>query len=175
MSKFMDEHETKQVFGSPNTVTLDVPVVTSGSSRVNNINHFKAITTEMLNLYDIKNKDYGNSFAISLDEDGLLVAKIRLGDKYRRFSQLIKNPAEVKEESLRDTLIDMANYAVKTIMWMDDHSVSLEPHKNTGSEDTIDGYKPPYDTPGGIVCGHIFKEDDENKPSVKPYVLKELY
>lgn len=79
---------------------------------------FTRITTEMESLYYRKNSDYGNSFDKSLEEDGLLVAKIRLGDKYNRFSQLLKKDAEVADESLEDTLIDLANYAVMTLMWL---------------------------------------------------------
>lgn len=84
-----------------------------------NVKRFELITSEMALLFAKKNKDYGNSFDISLDEDGLLVSKIRLGDKLRRFAQLIKNEAEIKDESVRDTLVDMANYAIMTVMWMD--------------------------------------------------------
>lgn len=80
---------------------------------------FEKITKEMTDLCVKKNKDYGNSFNKSLDEDGLLVSKIRLGDKLARFSNLIKKEALVSDETLRDTLIDMASYAVLTIMWMD--------------------------------------------------------
>lgn len=85
---------------------------------------FYGVTGRMLALYCRKNKDYGDSFAKSLDEDGLLVAKIRIGDKVNRYNTLMKNKgnAEVKDESLVDTLIDMANYAVMTIMWIEDQT-----------------------------------------------------
>lgn len=83
---------------------------------------FYGVTERMLDLYCRKNKDYGDSFAKSLDEDGLLVAKIRIGDKVNRYSTLMKNKvdAQVKEETLVDTLIDMANYTIMTIMWIED-------------------------------------------------------
>lgn len=84
-----------------------------------NVKRFELVTDEMTKLFARKNKDYGNSFEISLDEDGLLVAKIRLQDKLQRFAQLINNQAEVKDESIRDTIIDLANYAAMTVMWMD--------------------------------------------------------
>lgn len=88
-----------------------------------NNKEMEAIFKELLELYSKKNKDYGNSFDKSLDEDGLIVLKIRLGDKFNRFSSLIKNNYvyEVEEESLRDTLIDLANYAVMGIRWMDNN------------------------------------------------------
>lgn len=87
-----------------------------------NIKEFKEVLTEMVNLYERKNKDYGNSFDKTLNEDGLLVLKIRLSDKLNRFSKLIKisdEERQVKNESIRDTLIDLANYAVMGIKWMD--------------------------------------------------------
>lgn len=83
---------------------------------------FKKITKEMVELYSRKNTDYGGSFDESLDEDGLLVAKIRMKDKLNRFSQLIDNDILVKDESIRDTLIDLANYSIMTLMWMNDEN-----------------------------------------------------
>lgn len=86
-----------------------------------NMEKFEAITKEMVKLYETKNKNYGDSFDKSLDEDGLLVSKIRLGDKFSRFVSLLKNNSTgTKDESIEDTLIDMANYAVMTIKWMRD-------------------------------------------------------
>ena len=78
------------------------------------------LTDEILELYEIKNSDYGNSFYKQLDEDGLLVSKIRLQDKLSRFSSIIKKGTiEVKDEKLRDTLIDLATYSIMTVAWMD--------------------------------------------------------
>lgn len=77
----------------------------------------------MISIYRKKNADYGNSFDQSLDEDGLLVAKIRIGDKVRRFLSLTKEGVEVqvKEESISDTLLDLANYCVMTIVYINNH------------------------------------------------------
>ena len=84
-------------------------------------NRFRFITEEMFTLYSQKNADYGDAFTQSLDEDGLLVSKIRMKDKLNRFSQLINNDALVNDESMRDTLIDLANYTVMTLMWLDEN------------------------------------------------------
>ena len=81
------------------------------------IQEFKNITQEMLETYSRKNVDYDDAFTKSLEEDGLLVAKIRLGDKYKRFSALIKQENLVKDESIEDTLLDMASYAIMTVMF----------------------------------------------------------
>lgn len=81
---------------------------------------FRSVTDKMLAIFKQKNHDYGNSFEQSLFEEGLAAARIRMGDKWNRFKQLSKGEeALVKDESLRDTLIDMANYAIMTVMWMD--------------------------------------------------------
>ena len=90
---------------------------------MNNVEQFKKMTAEMAALYEEKNRNYGNSFDKSLNEDGLLVSKIRLGDKYNRFSSLLKQKSEgTSDESIKDTLIDLANYAIMTIMWLENNN-----------------------------------------------------
>lgn len=81
---------------------------------------FEDITKSMSSIFRKKNHDYGNSFEQSLNEEGLAASRIRMGDKWNRFKQLSKGAqAQVNDESLRDTLIDMANYAIMTVMWLD--------------------------------------------------------
>lgn len=82
--------------------------------------YFCDIIDYMNGLYSRKNKDYGNSFDLSLDEFGLIASAIRLSDKFNRFKSLIKPNAtqNVKDESIRDTLVDMANYCIMTIMYI---------------------------------------------------------
>lgn len=89
-------------------------------------NHYKAgnfdvITREMKDLYELKNKNYGNSFSLSYGEYGLTMICIRLEDKLRRLKSLNKQGegANVDDESIRDTLIDLANYSVMAIMELD--------------------------------------------------------
>ncbi len=80
---------------------------------------FQAITATMLDTYIRKNHDYGDSFGEGFKEFGLMSAVIRLGDKYRRLKSLCKDSAKVKDESVKDTLLDMANYAVMTLVEME--------------------------------------------------------
>lgn len=77
----------------------------------------KDIVTNMNEMYKSKNEDYGDSFDKSLDKFGLLSSLIRLTDKMNRFEQLIDNDSKVNDESIEDTLLDMANYAIMTVMW----------------------------------------------------------
>ena len=80
----------------------------------------KKICDELNALYAKKNHDYGDSFHISFVEEGMAMPRIRLGDKFNRFKNLSRNnKQEVNDESLRDTLIDLANYAIMTILEME--------------------------------------------------------
>lgn len=73
-------------------------------------------------LYARKNKDYGDSFHISFVEEGMAMPRIRLGDKLNRFKQLSRNPAsqQVNDESIKDTLLDLANYAIMTVLELEE-------------------------------------------------------
>ena len=73
----------------------------------------------MIETYVRKNHDYGNSFDKSLDKFGLVASVVRIGDKMNRIESLVQKKAMVQDESIRDTLLDMANYAIMTVMWMD--------------------------------------------------------
>lgn len=86
----------------------------------------KKILNEIHDTYKRKNADYGNSFGEQFIEYGLLSAVIRLDDKMRRLKQLLKNEAQVKDESIRDTLLDLANYAIMTIMELDKKNEQLQ-------------------------------------------------
>lgn len=81
---------------------------------------FDLVLAEMQQLHENKNADYGDSFAKSVEKYGLISALTRISDKFNRAEQLILgNDARVKDEKLRDTLIDMASYCVMTIMELD--------------------------------------------------------
>jgi len=80
----------------------------------------KNICNYLTETYESKNKDYGDSFSKQFQEYGLISSAIRLEDKLSRFKNLIKNEAQVKDESIEDTLLDMANYAILTVMELRD-------------------------------------------------------
>ena len=67
-------------------------------------------------LYERKNHDYGDSL-----EEGMAMPRIRLGDKFSRFKTLSRQgDRKVNDESIKDTLLDLANYAIMTVMEMDE-------------------------------------------------------
>lgn len=77
---------------------------------------FRAITNKMCNTFEAKNTDYGNSFHKLFEECGMTYAYGHLAEKLERINSLRKNEAKVKGESMKDSLFDLANYAILTIM-----------------------------------------------------------
>ena len=77
------------------------------------ITEFKKVQKEGLELFEKKNKDYGDAFK----QDGTVGVLIRMGDKINRLKHITKNKVEfVDNETMRDTLIDLHNYSAMAIM-----------------------------------------------------------
>lgn len=77
---------------------------------------FRAITNKMCNTFEVKNSDYGDSFHKLFEECGMTYAYGHMAEKLERINSLRKNEAKVKGESMKDSLYDLANYAILTIM-----------------------------------------------------------
>lgn len=74
---------------------------------------------ELNETYKNKNHDYGNSFGETFNKLGIVSAVTRISDKYNRLVSLCMLPEEerkVKDESITDTLLDMANYCIMTVI-----------------------------------------------------------
>ena len=82
----------------------------------NKVRHHASICEELNEIYARKNHDYGDSFGKGYAEYGMVMAVIRLEDKLNRLKSLIKAESLVKDESINDTLIDLANYAIMTVI-----------------------------------------------------------
>lgn len=95
------------------------------------------VCNELTDLYRRKNHDYGDSFHQEYAEDGILVAKFHLAEKFNRFKKLIKAEGEVKTESVRDTLIDLANYAIMTVMELDAEAEKLKEQEGARPNDEV--------------------------------------
>ena len=78
---------------------------------------FNQILDEMKDVHERKNADYGNNFHKRYEKYGFLTAILRLTDKMERLENIYaKGEIQVKDESVEDTLLDLANYAVMTIV-----------------------------------------------------------
>ena len=85
----------------------------SDKAKGTEIDTFESVLDEMKELHAKKDKDYGSAFHKSFEEFGVTSGVVRLNDKMERVKSLVKNgKAEVKDDSLLDSLKDMACYAV---------------------------------------------------------------
>lgn len=83
----------------------------------------KVLCKKLHTLYKRKNHDYGDSFHQTFLEEGMVMPRIRLGDKFNRFKTLTRiSDIQVSDESVVDTLIDLANYALMTILEIEESS-----------------------------------------------------
>lgn len=81
---------------------------------------FGNVIAEMLETYKKKNADYGNSFSETIQEFGFIPAVARINDKLKRVKNMVKGKEmNIKDESLRDNLMDIAVYSVLTIIELD--------------------------------------------------------
>lgn len=81
------------------------------------VNAFEDVTIALRKLYEAKNRDYNDSFGTSFEKWGLPMSCIRLGDKLNRLESFAQGKdMQVKDESVKDTLRDLANYAIMTLI-----------------------------------------------------------
>ena len=76
---------------------------------------YKKIVTETMELCVKKNKDYGSSVQDTFEKFGDISYLVRITDKYNRICSLLNGEGEIKDESIDDTIRDMANYS---FLWL---------------------------------------------------------
>jgi hypothetical protein len=79
----------------------------------------EALCKKIHNTYRQKNHDYGDSFGQTFEKLGIISALTRISDKYNRICSLATLPDEeraVVDEAIEDTLLDMANYCLMTVI-----------------------------------------------------------
>lgn len=85
---------------------------------MNKIEKHKALCDELHDTYERKNHDYGDSFGKSFEKYGITAAMVRMEDKWNRLENLSSKKVFplISNESIKDTLLDLANYALMTYM-----------------------------------------------------------
>ena len=80
---------------------------------------YEDIINELYGTYKKKNSDYGNSFAETIEEFGFAPAIAKINDKVKRMKNLVKGKKMNIDESLRDNLMDVANYCIMSVVELD--------------------------------------------------------
>ena len=84
---------------------------------MNRVEQLQTIQSNALELFKKKNADYGDAFA----KYGLIGVLMRIEDKIQRGLSISKSGiALVSDEGLRDTLLDLHNYAAMAVMLLDE-------------------------------------------------------
>ena len=91
-------------------------IIMGEQSKKTDADRFKEITDKMFETFKAKNHDYGSSFSNLFKECGMTYAYGHMAEKLERVKSLMKDDAKVKGESMKDSLYDLANYAILTIM-----------------------------------------------------------
>lgn len=102
-----------------------------------NTEKFRKVATELGDLYEKKNKAYGNSFSSTYNKLGLISAVTRISDKFNRLCNLATNPGiDNLGESIEDTLRDMASYCIMTVMELNNDTHVLPPEQQGCGENS---------------------------------------
>ena len=84
---------------------------------MNKVEKMKKIQETALELFSKKNVDYGDAFA----KFGTIGVLIRIEDKIQRILSITKNGINlVNDEGIKDTLLDLHNYAAMALMLLEE-------------------------------------------------------
>lgn len=90
---------------------------------MNRVEQLETVQKHALELFKKKNADYGDAFA----KFGVIGVLMRIEDKIQRSLSISKNNITmVNDESIRDTMIDLHNYAAMAIMLLDENEDMLK-------------------------------------------------
>ncbi len=81
------------------------------------VSQMQAVQKEAFETFLKKNKDYGDAFATY----GPVGVIVRIGDKIARLTSVTSSGVNlVQDETIRDTLMDLHNYAAMAVMLLDE-------------------------------------------------------
>ena len=106
---------TKEAIKFKTVTVIEVPIELVNEQ----VEAFTSIVKEMTELYAKKNHDYGNSFDESCDKIGTGYPLGRLLDKMNRLIACMGKEDKMQiNESIEDTLKDLACYSVMTLSYL---------------------------------------------------------
>ena len=111
------------------------------------VSQYETVQKEAIELFKKKNADYGDAFA----NYGPIGVIVRMGDKISRLTSVTKSGVTmVNTESIRDTLIDLHNYAAMAVMLLDEDKLETATSADPVEIPTIEKIK---------------QEDDSSSPT----------
>ena len=91
------------------------------------VEQMKQIQSNALELFRKKNIDYGDAFA----KFGVIGVLMRIEDKIQRSLSITNNGVNlVNDEGIKDTLLDLHNYAAMALMLLNENNQNTENTEN---------------------------------------------
>jgi len=125
----------------------------------NRVKQLEAVQHEAKELFSKKNQDYGDAFA----NCGPIGVLVRIGDKIQRLQSIsVSGITLVQDEKLRDSLMDLHNYAAMAIMLLDNPEAPKTPKEAITKKNNV------------IKCSTCLKTASTNDTPA-PYFVGKYY
>ena len=129
-----------------------------------NVKQHESLLRQIHDTYIKKNHDYGDSFSRSYKKYGLVAAMVRMEDKWNRLDNMASGAEQkVADETIRDTLLDLAGYCIMTIM-------ELDKQKNIENQKAFEEQVRNIYASGNVITG-VLSEEDNSSDDVEKVVL----
>lgn len=123
-----------------------------------NVELHKAICNELNSTYIKKNRDYGDSFKKTRERWDVALL-VRLSDKFERLCTLVETGTAEVDETIEDTLLDLANYCIMELVERGYEPPKAYPTKDFHVNDISEFTFKVEDTPSNGVLGKVLGID----------------
>lgn len=131
---------------------------------MDNVKQHESLLRQIHDTYIKKNHDYGDSFSKSFKKYGLVAAMVRMEDKWNRLDNMASGAEQkVADETIRDTLLDLAGYCIMTTM-------ELDKQKNVENQKAFEEQVRNIYASGNVITG-VLSEEDNSSDDVEKVVL----
>lgn len=131
---------------------------------MDNVKQHESLLRQIHDTYIKKNHDYGDSFSRSFKKYGLVAAMVRMEDKWNRLDNMASGAEQkVANETIRDTLLDLAGYCIMTTM-------ELDKQKNIENQKAFEEQVRNIYASGNAITG-VLSEEDKPSDDVEKVVL----
>ena len=131
---------------------------------MDNVKQHESLLRQIHDTYIKKNHDYGDSFSRSFKKYGLVAAMVRMEDKWNRLDNMASGAEQkVADETIRDTLLDLAGYCIMTIM-------ELDKQKNIENQKAFEEQVRNIYASGNVITG-VLSEENNSSDDVEKVVL----
>ena len=131
---------------------------------MDNVKQHESLLRQIHDTYIKKNHDYGDSFSRSYKKYGLVAAMVRMEDKWNRLDNMASGAEQkVADETIRDTLLDLAGYCIMTTM-------ELDKQKNIENQKAFEEQVRNIYASCNVITG-VLSEEDNSSDDVEKVVL----